>query len=169
MAGKAGNVSNPLGKGGFQPLPRELQIRILSSFNALHFRTLSQIAVNLGVSKATVIKYRDDFVKNGLLSRDNWHVVGVRKPNPKTEERLARRQKEMRFYVFEAARAGRKVSANELQEKFGGEKRVASELIGDVMRRITASKRLSKEFELRRRTKSDQPYAKKIASRKLLR
>ena len=153
---------NGNGKGGFKSLSKELRAQLLGAFIDSRFQTLSQIAQHFHISKSVVIKYRDEFVKSNVLSKNNWHVVKVVKPRPLVRERLALRRKEMLFHIFGGMKDGKKVSVNELQKKFGGEKKFAAKVISEVEGVLASRKKFSKWWELKRRTVSDQPRRKQI-------
>ena len=63
---------NGNGKGGFKSLSKELRAQLLGAFIDSRFQTLSQIAQHFHISKSVVIKYRDEFVKSNVLSKNNW-------------------------------------------------------------------------------------------------
>jgi len=149
-------------KGTFEKLSGEKQNELFSAFVNVKYNTLSEIASGLKISKATVINYRDNWVNTGQLSENNWFVKKPQNLQPSVLQRLIKRRQKMRLFILRRARSGKKVSANELQNRFGGEKKIAGQVLEEVS--VALAKRRKSPLVIRR-TVSDQPLrARKLKS-----
>lgn len=151
-------VQRKTGKGTFAPLPAEKQVELHKAFVNGKYRSVLEIAQGLGIAKATVSAYRNKWAVNGQLSESNWFVNRPRAFRPNALRRLYERRLKMAEHVIRAAKEGDKVSANELQKMFGGEKKIASRVLEEVSASL-ASRR--KPVKVLRKTVRDQPYRRR--------
>ena len=132
-------------KGRFGGFTRTQRARLLAAAIDSDNISYSQIARRAGVSKASVISSK-------LRPKGNMFRERPVK-NPAVAERLMWRRNAVERFIAGETFAKRAVSINDLQKRFGGEKK----FLKDVMNYVDSV--LSKTAGVRviRRTKSDQP------------
>jgi hypothetical protein len=105
------------------------------------------------VSRNTVKAYLDLLVGNGQLSEGNRLLNRTRQMRPAVNERRLEKRFAMKRFLLLCAKRGKPVSVNLLQKKFGGDKKMAGEVINSFNTWLASRGRAP----LVRRTKSSQP------------